>query len=104
MSNCDTVHIDDKWFYVTSEGEAYWLTDEEDVEYCASKSKRFVKKMMFMAALARPRFDANYNMIFDGKIGISPFTNIMKAKSPSKNRPNGTNELKPVVFCKEERG
>ena len=32
VSNYDTMHIDEKWVYVTFfEGETYWLTDEEDV-------------------------------------------------------------------------
>ena len=48
---------------------------------------------MFMVALARPRFDANHNMIFDGKIGIWPFTVFMKAKIPSNNRPIRTDRL-----------
>jgi len=29
---------------------------------------------MFLAAVARPRFDANGTVIFDGKLGIWPFT------------------------------
>ena len=66
-------------------------------------SKRFMKKIIFIAALARPRFDASCNMIFDGKVGIWPFTENVKAKRSSKNRPNGSNELKPVVSVKKRQ-
>ena len=55
-----------------------------------------------MIALVRPRFDANCNMMFDGKISIWPFTNILKAKRSSKNRSKGTNELKPIVSARKK--
>jgi hypothetical protein len=45
---------------------------------------------MFLAAVARPRFDANGNVIFDGKLGIWPFTYQEAAKRNSKNREAGT--------------
>ena len=41
----DVVHINEKWFYTTEEGEAYWATAEEDMAYRASKSKRFIKNV-----------------------------------------------------------
>ena len=67
------IHIDEKWFYMTKEAEKYYLLpDEEDPQrYC--QSKRFVSKVMFMTATARPRFDMLRNHDFCGKIGIFPF-------------------------------
>ena len=85
--NYDIVHIDEKWFYLTKSGELYWVTDSEDIAYRASKSKRFIKKCMFIAALARPRFDYSCNQMFDGKIGIWPFSEIINAKRASKTGP-----------------
>ena len=52
---------------------------------------------MFIAALARPRFDYSRNQMFDGKIGIWPFSEIVNAKRASKNRPKGTPEVKPIT-------
>ena len=102
VSNYDTIiHINEKRFYVILEGELYSLTDEEDAEYCASKNKRFIQKIILMAALTRPRFDANCNMMFDVKVDIWPFTKIRKAKRSSNNRPKDTNELKPVVSVRK---
>ena len=40
--------------------------------------------------------------MFDGKIGIWPFAEVVKAKWSSKNRPKGTPELKPILRVKKE--
>ncbi|KAM0875427.1 hypothetical protein ACQ4PT_036816 [Festuca glaucescens] len=50
----------------------------------------FLIKVMFLAAVARPRFDANGNVVFDGKLGIWPFTYQEAAKRKSKHRDAGT--------------
>ncbi|KAE9254423.1 hypothetical protein PF002_g2865 [Phytophthora fragariae] len=49
---------------------------------------------MFLAAVARPRYDANRQVLFDGKIGIWDFTKQTEAQRTSKNRPAGTLETK----------
>ncbi|KAE9348920.1 hypothetical protein PR003_g6164 [Phytophthora rubi] len=49
---------------------------------------------MFLAAVARPRYDANIQVLFDGKIGIWDFTKQAEAQRTSKNRPAGTLETK----------
>lgn len=51
---------------------------------------------MFLTAVARPRFNADGQCIFDGKIGIWPFTEQVAAKRGSKNRPKGTIETKCI--------
>lgn len=93
----DCVHIDEKWFYMTKESEKYYLLPEEEEPYRTCKSKRFITKVMFMAAVARPRFDADGNEEFSGKIGIFPFTYKEPAKRNSKNRAAGTLETKVVT-------
>ena len=45
---------------------------------------------MFLAAVARPRWDVSKNQWFNGKIGIWPFTYQEPAKRSSKNRAAGT--------------
>ncbi|KAL9666557.1 hypothetical protein QQ045_000892 [Rhodiola kirilowii] len=45
---------------------------------------------MFTAVVARPRFNSEGQCIFDGKIGIFPFTYQEPAKRSSKNREKGT--------------
>ncbi|XP_057803150.1 uncharacterized protein LOC131018445 [Salvia miltiorrhiza] len=61
----NTVHIDEKWFYITKSAQ-------------------------------RPVFGANGECLFDGKIGIFPFTELVPAKRNSKNRAAGTMEWKPI--------
>ncbi|KAK9714491.1 hypothetical protein RND81_06G098500 [Saponaria officinalis] len=72
------VHIDEKWFYMTC------------------KSKRYITKIMFMATMARSRYGDDGVCLFDGKIGIFPFTEIVPAKRASKNRPKGVLETKAI--------
>ncbi|CAL5349588.1 unnamed protein product [Camellia sinensis] len=93
----DYVHIDEKWFYISKEAERYYLLPEKEEPHRCCKSKRFITKVMFLAAVARPRFDENKNEEFSGKIGIWPFTYKEPAKKNSKNRAAGTLETKAIV-------
>ncbi|KAH0641978.1 hypothetical protein KY290_033580 [Solanum tuberosum] len=79
--------------------ERYYLLPEEHEPdpYRSCKSKNFIPKVMFMAAVARPRFDENGIELFFGKIGIFPFVVKEPAKRNSKNRTAGTLETKPIL-------
>ncbi|CAI9281797.1 unnamed protein product [Lactuca saligna] len=57
---------------------------------------------MFLAAVARPRFDSSGNKVFSGKIGIYPFTTLEPVKRSSKNRVAGTLETKPILSVNKE--
>lgn len=94
MFSC--VHIDEKWFYMTKTSQKYYLLPSELGPHRTCKSKRFITKVMFMSAIARPRYDETGTCIFDGKIGIFPFTVIEPSKRASKNRPKGVLEVKPI--------
>ena len=52
------IHIDEKWFYMTKKSENYYLLSDEDDSMRICKSKNFIGKVMFLVALARPRFEA----------------------------------------------
>jgi hypothetical protein len=92
----DVVVIDEKWFYITKRTARYYTTPDEQQPTRSSKNKNFIPKIMFLCALARPRFDSEGNCTFDGKIGCFPFVTYEPAKRSSKNRPAGTIELKPM--------
>ncbi|XP_049394876.1 uncharacterized protein LOC125859215 [Solanum stenotomum] len=79
--------------------ERYYLLPEEHEPdpYRSCKSKNFIPKVMFMAVVARPRFDENGIELFSGKIGIFPFVVKEPAKRNSKNRTAGTLETKPIL-------
>lgn len=91
------VHIDEKWFYMSKPTKRYYLVPGEDEPVRTCKSKTFITKVMFLAAVARPRFDGLGNEVFSGKIGIFPLTTLEPAKCSSKNRVAGTLETKPIL-------
>ncbi|XP_057543296.1 uncharacterized protein LOC130821520 [Amaranthus tricolor] len=78
MSN--VVHMDEKLFYITRTQQTFYLTQDEIEPHREIQSKRFVPKIMFMCAVARPIFSSEGEMIFDGKIGIFPFTHEVAAQ------------------------
>ncbi|XP_058782995.1 uncharacterized protein LOC131657639 [Vicia villosa] len=80
------IHIDEKWFYMTKKSANYYLLENEDEPYCTCKNKNFISKVMFLVAVARPRFDDDDKEIFSGKIGVFPLVQKVAAKRSSVNR------------------
>lgn len=62
------------------------MLKDEDNPLRSCKSKKYIAKIMFLASIARPRFDAEGNELFSGKIGIFPFVTQESAKRTSVNR------------------
>ncbi|XP_057443966.1 uncharacterized protein LOC130736137 [Lotus japonicus] len=91
------IHIDEKWFYMSKKSNNYYLLPHEEEPYRTCKSKNFITKVMFLAAIARPRFDSQGNEVFSGKIGIFPFVTQEPAKRTSSNRVAGTLETKAMT-------
>ncbi|XP_074314941.1 uncharacterized protein LOC141651116 [Silene latifolia] len=96
------VHINEKWFYISQDGAKFFLLSEENDPYRHCQSKSFITKVMFMAAVSRPIYDGDGNLLFDGKIEIFPFTFQDPAKRNSKNRPAGTLETKSVASINKQ--
>lgn len=55
-----------------------------------ARSKRFLTKVMFLVAVARPRWNTTRDQWFDGHIGMWLCMRTELAKRNSKNRPKGT--------------
>ena len=68
------IHIDEKWFYLAKNSRRYYLGVQESEPHWTMRSKRNCTKVMFLAAVARPRWNTTTNKQFDGKIGIWSFT------------------------------
>ena len=83
------VHLDEKWFYLVKENEKFYLAPDEPPPKMTRKSKRFVTKVMFLVAVARPRY-LDKGKWWDGKIGFWAFTEKVQAARSSRNRPAGT--------------
>ncbi|KAK9750176.1 hypothetical protein RND81_02G178500 [Saponaria officinalis] len=94
MSN--VIHIDEKWFYMTKPTCKYYIGSDESEPYRSCKSKRYITKVMFLAAVSRPTYKDNGDVLFDGKLGIWPFTYQEPAKRNSKNRLAGTMVTKAI--------
>ncbi|XP_057793784.1 uncharacterized protein LOC131010326 [Salvia miltiorrhiza] len=47
----NTVHIDEKWFYITKSAQRFYLTPEEIEPHRTCKNKKFITKVMFMCAI-----------------------------------------------------
>ena len=69
----DVIHVVEKWFYITLVDIKYYLCLDEDVPHRVVQQKSHIQKLMFLAAVARPRFLVIPSEVFDGKIGICFF-------------------------------
>ncbi|ETV85481.1 hypothetical protein H257_03211 [Aphanomyces astaci] len=95
------VHLDEKWFYITKERRKFYLVPGEKEPKRVCKSKRYITKVMFLCAVARPRYVHGAEMWWDGKIGIWPIVESVQAQRASVNRPAGTLETKSITVTKE---
>ena len=98
----DVIHVDEKWFYMTKATKRYYLADGELEPLRSCKSKRVIEKVMFLAAVARPRYDHHRKTMFNGNIGMWPFIVKEPARRASKNCPVGTMVTKPVMVGKDQ--
>ena len=86
----DLIHIDEKWFYLTKDGQRFIIAVDEEEPYRHVQHKSFLTKIIFLCAVARPRYNTNKNAWFDRKIGIWPIGKWEPAKRSSKKRAKGT--------------
>ena len=94
------LHVDEKWFYMTQDNKNYYLLPDEP-DPIRAIPKNCIGKVMFIAAVARPRNDSEGNMTCDGKIGIWPFVKEVPAQRRSDNKPKGTLEIKPIIVKRD---
>jgi hypothetical protein len=97
------VHIDEKWFVMTKVNRNYYLLPEEADPIRTVQSKHSIGKVMFLTAVARPRYDSDSQekLTFSGKIGVWPFVKEMPAQRKSDNRPRGTLETKTIKVTRD---
>ena len=67
------IHMDEKWYNATKKNMTYYLHPDEDEPQRTVRNKNGVGKVMFLTAVAKPRYDDEGNCTFDGKIGIWAF-------------------------------
>lgn len=98
----DEVYVDEKWFFITEKTYRLYLAKGEKAPKRRVKNKGKLIKVMFLTAVARPRFDNNGECTFDGKIGMWPFVREKVAQRNSVNRPAGTIELECYTVKKQQ--
>ncbi|XP_044354638.1 uncharacterized protein [Triticum aestivum] len=89
------VHLDEKIFYRTRKTQKMYLSHREEAPKRECKHKNHIPQIMFLSAMARPRYDSQGNCVFDGKIGVWAFVDWVQAQKKSANRGRGEWELKP---------
>ena len=82
----NVVHTDEKWFYRTMKTQNVYLDNIEEPPKREVKNKGHIQKIMFILAMARPRYDRDGNCTFDGKIGVWPYVEWVQGQKNSKNR------------------
>ncbi|KAI9089740.1 hypothetical protein K1719_029033 [Acacia pycnantha] len=82
---------------MTKKNADYYLLPGEEEPLRNKKNKNFIGKVMFLVAVARPRFDSDGNETFSGKIGVFLLVTQEPTKRKSVNRPVGTLVMKPIV-------
>jgi hypothetical protein len=93
------VQVDDKWFFLTEKDQSIYITQRENPPERSTRHKGHIKKVMFLAAVARPKFHSTTReCIFDGKIGIWPFPTKERATRRSRHMEQGTWMTKNMVF------
>jgi hypothetical protein len=95
------VHIDEKWFIMTRERNTYYLHPQEPKPLRTVKNKNNIGKVMFLTAVARPRYGKDGLVTFDGKIGTWAFIKETPAVKKRKNREKWTIEIKPVKVTRD---
>ncbi|XP_021861639.2 uncharacterized protein [Spinacia oleracea] len=98
----NVIHIDEKWFYMSRKTQRYYLLAGEEEPYRATQNSNYLVKVMFLCGIARPIIGYNGEVLFDGKLGIFPFTEEVPAKRSSKNRERGTIEIKAITSVTKE--
>lgn len=84
-----SIHVDEKWFFITEEELHLYIAP---VRRC--QKKNHILKVMFLSGFARPRFNAQGECTFDGKIGMFPFVERVAAQRASRNLARGHVERK----------
>ncbi|ETV69180.1 hypothetical protein H257_15009 [Aphanomyces astaci] len=86
----DVVHLDEKWFNADKDRRKVYLVPGETPPRRTWKSKRFIPKVMFLAAVIRPRFDhdrgVNVNATVYRDYVINKVIPAIKAFFPSANK------------------
>ena len=75
---------------------------KEEIQVRRCSNKRFIRKVMFVVAVAQPRQDHGRKRMFEGKLGCWPLVEVVPCTRNSKNRPKGTMVTKEITSVNKE--
>jgi hypothetical protein len=97
------VHVDEKWFYLVRDNAPYYLTPNEPTPAPKTvQHKSHITKVMFLCALARPRYNNTTRQWFDGLIGIYPVGEFDMYKRSSANHERGDLKWTNISLDRDE--
>ena len=83
----DHAHINEKkWFFISEVQLRVYLAPDEILPNQLMQNKDHILKVMFLSAVARPRYNNSGDCTFDGKIGMWPFIERKPAQRTSEMR------------------
>ena len=86
----DRVHIDEKWFWISRDNENYFMVFGEEPPVRKVWGDKYMTKVMFLCAQARPWINCTTGTWWNGKIGMWHVGHYGAASWSSVNRPAGT--------------
>ncbi|CAM9664174.1 unnamed protein product [Discosporangium mesarthrocarpum] len=100
---CSTLSMWMREVVLPDEGwkKVYLQPDKEVPKPPRAFNKRYILKMVFLAAAVRPR-KLSTGVWFDRKISIWPIVDVVTAQCPSKSRARGVPVLRPVTVDGEK--
>lgn len=87
---------------MTEVNQTLYVAADEDGPTRAVTNKRFIPKVMFLAAVMRPVFTKDGETLFSGKIGLWPIAEQIAVARSSHRRAAGTMETKSVTVNRDE--
>ena len=81
------IHCDEKWFNALSHKMKVYVPKGQPAPRFSVSSKSFIPKVMFFAAVGRPIFDENGDVVFDGKVVFRCVKEVTCYKRPRRNSP-----------------
>lgn len=97
----DHVDVVEKWFYIQRTSQTIYLSPREDDSHFVAKSKSFIEKVMVLVAIVRSRYDRHRKKMFDGKVGMWSFVEVIPVVCSNMNRPARTPILKAMVVTRD---
>ncbi|POM71522.1 Transposase [Phytophthora palmivora] len=76
----DTVYVDEKLFYITQPTRRFFLLPDEATPVRRLRSKQYITKVMFLYAVGRIRSGPITEQVFDGRLGIGSFVEVVHAQ------------------------